>query len=259
MTRSEGEMDTGRIRWLERDGDDFPYYNGRPVGLTGMQWILVMIAVAVGLLVLVFGLGPLTLGGFLPAILYVAIPLGALAFVSRAHWRSLFRRVGGRDVLLMIGFAILNIMVTLVAGYVLLKTTETTKNAAVAALAEKGTLDIVLFYARTFIQLLGEEVMTILPFLALLYLFANRMKTGRVTAMLLAWVLTAVLFAGEHLPTYGWNIAQALGGVGVARLVLTLPYIMTKNLWVSTGAHVLNDWVTFSLALVGTGVQDSAG
>jgi membrane protease YdiL (CAAX protease family) len=29
---------------------------------------------------------------------------------------------------------------------------------------------------------------------------------------------------------------------------------MTKNLWVSTGAHILNDWTLFSLQLLGAGL-----
>jgi membrane protease YdiL (CAAX protease family) len=29
----------------------------------------------------------------------------------------------------------------------------------------------------------------------------------------------------------------------VARLILTWAYIRTKNIWVSTGAHIINDWV----------------
>ena len=37
----------------------------------------------------------------------------------------------------------------------------------------------------------------------------------------------------------------------VARLILLLPYIMTKNIWVSTGAHILNDWTLFIIALLG--------
>ena len=36
-------------------------------------------------------------------------------------------------------------------------------------------------------------------------------------------------------------------------LVLTLPWIMTKNLWVSTGAHIINDWTLFGVGLLGTG------
>ena len=38
---------------------------------------------------------------------------------------------------------------------------------------------------------------------------------------------------------------------GHARLILLLPYIMTKNIWVSTGAHILNDWTLFIIALLG--------
>jgi len=34
-------------------------------------------------------------------------------------------------------------------------------------------------------------------------------------------------------------------------MVLTLPWILTKNIWVSTGAHIANDWLLFSLSLLG--------
>lgn len=132
-------------------------------------------------------------------------------------------------------------------------------NAAFATISQQGPIEVLLYYLRAVPQLFGEELMTILPFLALIYLFATRLKTGRVTAMVLAWLLTAVLFAAAHLHTYGWNLVQALGGVGVARLVLTLPYIITKSLWVATGTHVLNDWVFFSVGLVGGTGIDTTG
>ena len=261
MNSANESAEGGRIRWLERPGYDFPYYNGRPVGLTGMQWVRVLIAAAIGFLVLVSGpnLFKGTLAGFVRVALYVAIPLLALALVSRGHWTALFRKVGGRDVLLMVLFAILCLVVTLGVGSVLITITETTRNPAVSALIDQNLADVVLFYARSVPQLLGEELITILPFLALIYLFAARLKTGRVTAIVLAWLLTGVHFALEHLPTYGGNLMQALGGVGAVRLVLTLPYIMTKNIWVSTGAHVLNDWYTFSITLLGANLQNSSG
>ena len=107
-----------------------------------------------------------------------------------------------------------------------------------------------MFFARTALQLLGEEVMTILPFLALLALCTRGLGMGRRSAMVVAWLLSAVLFALAHLPAYGWNLLQCLVVIGSARLVLTLPWIMTKNLWVSTGAHVINDWLLFSMGLL---------
>jgi len=263
MTDANTVSNRGRIAWLERDGDDFPYYDGKPVDLSGLQWISILIGVAVGYAALTTGFGvihgAMLLKGFTTTILYVAIPLTVLAIVSKGHWTALFRKIRGGDVLMMIGFAILNIIVTLVCATLFINLDEATANPAVAGLSQQSTADIFIFYIRTLIQLFGEEVMTILPFLALLWFFTTRMKTGRVTAVLLAWVVTAVLFAAEHLSTYGWNFLQALTGVGVARLVLTLPYIITKNIWVGTGAHILNDWIMFTVSLLGAGAGEAAG
>jgi hypothetical protein len=69
--------------------------------------------------------------------------------------------------------------------------------------------------------------------------------------VILAWLLTAVWFGAAHLPTYGWNFAQAFIVIGGARLVLSLAFIRTKNLSVSSGAHILNDWTLFTFALLG--------
>ena len=113
------------------------------------------------------------------------------------------------------------------------------------------------------LQLLGEELITILPFLALMALFSKRFGASRKTAIVGAWLVSAALFGLAHLPTYGWNVVQCLAIIGTARLVLTLPWIMTKNLWVSTGAHIINDWTLFGLGLLfvptGVGVVQQLG
>lgn len=44
---------------------------------------------------------------------------------------------------------------------------------------------------------------------------------------------------------------QCLLLIGTARLILTLPYLITRNLWVSTGAHIINDWIIFGMSLMG--------
>ena len=73
--------------------------------------------------------------------------------------------------------------------------------------------------------------------------------------MLLAWLLSAVPFALVHLPTYQWNVLQCLLVIGTARLVLSLANIFSRNLWISTGAHVLNDWALFGLGLFAAAMQ----
>lgn len=69
--------------------------------------------------------------------------------------------------------------------------------------------------------------------------------------MLGAWLITAGVFGLIHFPTYNWNVLQCIMVIGSARLVLTLPWIMTKNIWVSTGAHIVNDWLLFLMSLLG--------
>jgi len=59
------------------------------------------------------------------------------------------------------------------------------------------------------------------------------------------------MFGALHLPTYDWNFAQCFIIIGTARLVLSLAYIKTKNLWVSAGAHILNDWFLILINVIG--------
>jgi membrane protease YdiL (CAAX protease family) len=74
---------------------------------------------------------------------------------------------------------------------------------------------------------------------------------SRRTGVLIALAGSSLLFRAAHLPTYDWHWGQAFGIIGTARVVLTLAYIWTKNLWVSAGAHVINDWTGFSITFIG--------
>jgi len=68
-------------------------------------------------------------------------------------------------------------------------------------------------------------------------------------AIVLASLLSALPFALAHLPTYDWNLLQCLVIIGSARLVLTLAYLATRNVWAATDAHVLNNWTLFAVSL----------
>ena len=109
-----------------------------------------------------------------------------------------------------------------------------------------------MFLTKTAVQLVGEEVLTILPFLALLQWLVSRGGMRRAAGVFWAWLASAVLFGSVHLPTYDWNFAQCLIIIGTARLILTLADIKTKNLWVSSGAHILNDWFLLMMNVFGT-------
>ncbi len=233
--------------------NDFPYYNGAPLEISGRRWFFVMGMVILGFLVLTIPV-PLfagRFGQFIPAILFLTIPLMGLAIAAPKHWRAIFRKVRGRDVLWMVGFALLNIVVSTGIALLVSKEFGVHTNAAIAGLADLTTLELVLFFLKTIPQLMGEEVLTILPFLALMYLLYTRRGHSRKSSIVWAWLISAVMFGLVHLPTYGWDVIQCVIVIGSARLVLMLPYLLTKNIWVSTGTHILNDWIIFSVVILG--------
>lgn len=224
---------------------DLPFYNGRPVEISGPQWLLVLGATIIAygaLVVLPLPTAPLN---FIPAILFVAIPLGALALVAGRDWTALFRRYGIKQFGLSLGFGVLTVIVSGVAGFLLSLALPMTPNPAVASLSGIGLAELVLFLARTFIQLVGEELTTILPLLAVLWLCVSRFGLSRRAGIVVAVIVSTLWFSALHLPTYNWNIVQCLGIIGTARIVLTLSYLVTRNLWVSAGAHIINDWALF--------------
>jgi len=243
-----------RFGRLEDPGSDFPFYNEVPASISTGQWVLVMLAVVVGFLALALPIdwpGGTTLGQFIPALLMPALPIAALAYVAPGNWHAIFGKVGRREIRLMVGFALLNILVSMSVGTIVYAFTSVTSNAITVELGHLDAAGLLAFFAKTIPQLFGEEVITLLPFLAIMQLFSRGLGVGRKQALVAAWLLTALMFGLVHLSTYGWNWIQCIVVIGSARLMLTLPWILTKNIWVSTGAHIINDWLLFSTSLLG--------
>jgi membrane protease YdiL (CAAX protease family) len=230
---------------------DFPFYNGDPVALRPVQWAWLMLAVVAGFLTLYLPFGDASpFLAFIPAVLFPAIPLLVLRAVAGRHWRALFQRVGIKTIAIAVGIALLNLVVTVALGLLTTRFFGVSANPVFDVLAQDSTADRWLFALRTLPQLLGEEVLTMLPFLALMTLFTTRAGWSRRAAIVAAWLISALIFGMAHLPTYQWNWVQCVVVIGSARLVLSLAYLWTRNLWVSTLAHVLNDWTLFSAGLL---------
>lgn len=240
-----------RIRWLERSDDDFPFYRGAPVAIRPSGWLVLLAAVALAFAALqplqrAFPTGP---AGFLPAIVFVGLPLAALAWAAGRGWTAIFRRPRARDLLLIVAAFLLTYAVTIAVGLVALSLFEAEPNPAADLLSSFDATQRTFFFLRSALQLFGEELFTILPFLALLW-GLTRAGLSRRPAIGLAALAVSVMFALAHLPTYQWNYGQALVGLVPIRLVLLAPYLMTKNILVSTGAHILTDFATFALPLL---------
>lgn len=238
-------------RLFERnDGADFPFYNGRPVDLGAGRWGLLVLAAAAGFLVLALIPPSNQVVLLVSRILFVAIPLAAFIVLAGPSWKTIFRPLRWIDALTMIIFWAVNMVLSSLVA-VAVKTADpghVTANRATDQLDTAGQL--ILFYLGTFIQLFGEELFSLLPFLAIMYLAFTKLHLSRTASIVVAWVLTAIWFGAAHLPTYDWNLVQCFLVIGLARVVLTLAYIRTKNILVSFGAHLLTDWVIFTFTLI---------
>ncbi|WP_417282890.1 type II CAAX prenyl endopeptidase Rce1 family protein [Comamonas sp.] len=227
---------------------DFPFYNGQPVALSGRDWALILLGVALGFAALLL---PFTNAAarLIPALLFPLVPLLVLRTVAGpSAWRALFKPIRLGDIGLALGIALLNIAVSFTVAWLLTLLFSTNANPVMQLLSQQSAADRSLFLLSTVPQLLGEEVLTILPLLALLTWFHGRLGFSRRKSLVLAWLLSALPFALVHLPTYQWNLAQCLLIIGSARLVLSLAYLRSKNLAVAALAHIMNDWLLFGIA-----------
>jgi len=238
-------------------GHDYPYYDGKPVELGWLDWVIVLFATALGFAALtkaVPGLIELMPGpvySFLAAIAFGAIPLAALYWRSKGNIGALFNGWKWSYLWWGIAFGILNLIFTFGSGSLANAVFDLAPNERIAGLAHSAPPQGYLnFYAKTGIQLFGEEVLTIIPFLFLLWLGVAKLGWSRTASVILAYIGSAVIFGAAHLPTYDWNVAQALLLIGPIRLVLTLAYMKTKSMWTCTIAHVLNDWTLFTATVV---------
>lgn len=232
---------------------DLPYYNGEPVEISGVGWLAVVASVAVGFALLIALPLPSFPFNIIPAIVFTGLPLLTLAAVTGGKHTALFGRFGFKEFGLALGFGILTILASLAVGLILLQFISMNANPSIKELANIGGVDLVGFLIRTFIQLIGEELLTILPLLAVLWLCVRKFNLPRRTGLVIAVILSTLIFAALHLPTYNWNLVQCIGGIGTARLVLTAAFLLTRNLWVSAGAHIANDWSEFFAPMVISG------
>lgn len=224
---------------------EFPYCGDRQasIGGSGWAWILASVGVAYAALVTIPAKAfPLTL---LPPLLFVCIPLATLAWVTGGRWKELFRPVGWREIGLMVLFAVANIIVSLAVALLINTFGTTAANPVMVQMDAMSATDFVLRLIPTLPQLIGEELLTILPFLAVFWFTTRRLGWGQKAGIVAALVVSAFIFAAAHLPTYDWHWLQCFGVIGIGRIVMTLAFVWTRNLWVTGGAHILNDWVEF--------------
>ncbi|MEG2868043.1 MAG: CPBP family intramembrane glutamic endopeptidase [Terrisporobacter sp.] len=233
---------------FENANDDFPFYNGKPSSITLMQSIFIIIMSIVS--IVIFDVAGDRLPSFIGPFINIIIPLGSFMLVTKSGWTKLFRKIHLKDIKLIIIVLIFNLIATVIMGSLTSKFAGAGANPAAGFIQHNSLNENIIFYIKVIPMLLGEELITIIPFLAILNISTRYLKFSRKKGIIIAWIMSALIFGAIHLPTYDWNIVQAILAISIVRLILTYPYIKTKNIWVSCCLHVLNDWILFLPSLL---------
>lgn len=251
----EKKLPPDQYLWIEEKNDDFPFYNNKPIHVSEKRWLAIIGFAFVGFLLLSFLYIPFIPPIFITIIATFCLPifslLGLKIFIGN-YWHTLFRPLYLKDIVNILLFTILSLITS--AALSGLATLLTTMNNNPDSITDTGKRAVEFFWfsrIQDVVQLFGEEFLAILPFLFLLQWFTQKRKLSRKQSIIYALILSSILFGLLHLPTYNWNIWQCILVIGLGRIVDSLAYIRTKNLWVSYLVHFLYDTLLFSLSFIG--------
>ncbi|MHC9085522.1 CPBP family intramembrane glutamic endopeptidase [Luteimonas sp. RIT-PG2_3] len=231
--------------------DAFPFQPGGPAAFDIRDCAVVLLACALAFAALldIPRAWPGALGGWAAAVTFVVVQLAGLAIAVGAHWRTLFNRPTRRDVLFALGLLPFVSLLPAAVAFLVVGSPNLVANPALQAFGTMAPAVAANAFAATAVQLLGEELITILPLLCLLALL-QRAGLRPWLAIGLSWLATSLAFGALHLSTYGWHMGQALLVIGTARLVLTGVFLLTRNVWASTITHIANDGAMMALAML---------
>lgn len=100
------------------------------------------------------------------------------------------------------------------------------------------------------IQLFGEEFCKLVPFLLVLTLLYDK-TSNRKLSIVIAALVSVLLFGLVHIYSYNGHIIQILLIQGIGSLIFLFTYIKTKNILVSYIMHLALDFLAFILMFVG--------
>lgn len=248
------------LKWEPKESD-IPFYNGTPVELTQKNWLLTFGALICGFLFFTnisLFVENKQLAQWLAVILFPLVLFYGWRTAAGRQAYALFRKITLRDLGMVLVFlpvsvigsvllaAVVNLFFPVSDNPMITASADVARTAASSAVSEL----LINNGVHNLLQLFGEELLAILPFIAVMQFFYQKAKFSRKKAMLVALLLSSILFGLLHLSTYEWNLVQVIVVIGFVRIIHTLAYIVTRNLWVSFILHFLHDMIGFLLVFL---------
>lgn len=191
-------------------------------------------------------------GGFqlLVVTVFLIIQIVGAQLATGKKWHQLFHWPHPKEWIWALGFLIVTYIVSVMSGIISQKLFGSVSSNAAAGLTLSTPHVWQIFLYQRFssaIQIMGEEFLAIMPFLAIIQ-GANKAKLPKPV-----WwgnLGSALIFALLHLSTYDYNLGYVILGLAFTRVVLNWAFIKTHNMWISFLVHFLFDTVAFLLLVI---------
>ena len=230
---------------VKKDLTDFPFEE-----VSNLKWLISFIVLVGGFIFVTNFLILLPIkitNPYAVGFLFLFFCILSLLILDKKAIIKLFKPLKKRDIAVVLSTIIIAYILAIVVS---MGQKDLVKNP-ITQVINNRTIFKILFL--TAFQLIGEEILFVVPFLFIY----NKLKyrTSRNVAIIIAWIISSLFFGMLHLQTYSFNIFQALILIGAIRMGISLSYILTKNLTASYLAHFLYD----SMILVGVAFAASKG
>lgn len=204
----------------------------------------------IALIILAIGFWLLSSGMFKQITMYALFVAGIISvFVLKIDFKDLFKPITKQDIKTIILGVIVSLVLAISSALLLKHFNVPTATNPIHKDFQGGLMPLVIRLLKTIPQLLGEELLTLLPFLMIVKFFSFKGLSVK-KAGFIALTITSIIFGLLHLKTYNWNVVQCLLVISLARIPFTLSFMKSKNIVVPWTIHVLYDWFTF---IVGAG------
>lgn len=99
---------------------------------------------------------------------------------------------------------------------------------------------------KTLFMLAGEEILVTLPLIIIVSWLTHKTKISQSKAVIIATILTCIVFGAIHLSTYQWNLFQCFVVVALTRIPFTIVSLKFDSMIAGIVGHVAFDWIIFA-------------
>lgn len=225
--------------FFEEDEYDIPFYRKTP-RLTRNNLIILLIGFIIAVTTpFIIPEGQHIL---LKACIITIATLIPVLYTMKDNLKTIFRIPKARDILTIIfGFLIYMALSILISSTLLALGVPTPSNNAVTTNTTLASISMI-------IQILGEELLKFIAFVITMS-YAYK-KYNRRNSIIIALIISQLLYAVFHIPAYGLNIPHLLLSIGLVSSVLPVIYLRTKNITVTYITHLLIDLIPTLLVLM---------